>query len=125
MHDFMIFVWTFVLDNKFLVYFLPIIICTLGYILISVEDYHIDVKNRDEFLNSDSKNYYSYTPKLTVGLIVGRLIVGFLPLINILVTIFKFLPRSARDVINACDQWLNIPLVPKPKKKAEPEVLHS
>jgi hypothetical protein len=102
------------LDYKVIIYWLPVIICSVGYLLITVEEYHEDVKNRDKYEKEELK-HGCYIPTLKVGTIVGRAIVCFIPVFNVLVTIFKFVPRLVGDIITACDKWLDIPLVPKKK----------
>lgn len=116
---------TLLLDYKVWSYWLPVALCLIGYILITVEDYQKDVKNRDEdekaaLENTDpnGKRAYrpGYTPKLTAGIIIGRFVVSFIPVINVLLTVFKFFPRLAGDIIKAFGKWLDIPLVPKRTK---------
>ena len=114
-------------NYEFYVYWLPAILCVIGYGFRSVNDYYKDLDTRADVIKRkaeyDSKPeasrpivfYNNYTPSLTVGKVVGRMFVAFIPVINIITTVFRFLPQLGSEVIKAWNRWLNIPFVPKPK----------
>jgi hypothetical protein len=105
-------------------YWVPIIICLVGYIFKTVKEYNEDVKNRADYLSQpDSAQIQRrYIPELVVGHLVGRLLVSFIPVVNFCIALFVFLPTLARDIIDVCSNWLDIPLVPKKEKATAVEI---
>lgn len=99
------------LRNVFYFYWVPVMVSALGYLLLSIKHYHADLA-QFKLYQADPLRV-RYTPTLTVGTLVGRAIVCFIPIINGLVALWKFTPILARDIIDVCGQWLDIPLVPK------------
>jgi hypothetical protein len=102
---------------EFFVYWLPAALCVIHNIFKSINEYYVDHEARDlaETVQANGKDAL-YIPKLTVGKIIGRFIIGFIPVVNIYHTLVDFIPDMYRQVMKLWNRWLNIPLVPKRKK---------
>ena len=91
-------------------YWVPMIICLVGYLFDFVKDYQTDAKNYQE-------SYYD--PKLTIGSILGRLIVSVMPVLNLGMALFKHMGNIIKKILLVCEKALNIPIIrhnPKPKQ---------
>jgi hypothetical protein len=119
-HQFFLAVVLFARTNVFLTYWLPVVLCIFGYLRQNQEEYKTDVANRTEYEKTLSSPNFdpngswrpSYTPTLTVGTVVGRIVVSLVPLVNIFKGIY-FLFHIGSDIVGFFNDWLNIPLVPK------------
>lgn len=114
-------IWMFIVGFQFnstiaiSLFWVPTIICVVGYIIQCIKDY------KNDFVNHTSQYY---VPTLTVGKILGRMAASFLPVINIFLALSQFFGIIA-DIFEAAwrgIEWLgkklNIPLVPaRPKPK--------
>jgi hypothetical protein len=58
----------------------------------------------------DTNKYF--TPRLSIGTIVGDILIAVIPVVNIFVTIFSFLPGLISRTFNVLDTLLSIKLVP-------------
>jgi hypothetical protein len=114
LHQYFLSAVDFTHTHQFYFYWLPAILCIFGYLRQIQEEYHKDVASRDEYEKCDNKNK-AYYPTLTVGKIVGRVVVSIIPLVNIWKGVY-FLFRIGKDIIDIFDTWLNIPLVKKRPK---------
>lgn len=85
-------------------YWLPVMICLIGYFFDSVKDYNVDKEE------CTREHYY---PKLTIGKILGRIIASFLPLINLILAIFRYAFQFMDDIAGFLMKVFNQPLVPK------------
>lgn len=93
-----------------LLYWIPVLICLVGYLFEFVRDYKADV-----IASTETR----YDPKLTVGSLLGRLVVSIIPLCNLGLAIFKHAGKIIKNVIQAFADWLDIPFVrhrPDPAK---------
>jgi hypothetical protein len=57
-----------------------------------------------------------YKPSVTIGRIIGRIILTLCPLANLIAAIIDYGPMLAHDVAEFLDKTFNIPLVPKRRK---------
>lgn len=125
--------------HTFYLYFLPIVICIFGYLYRINKKIKTDTIQRTKFetyvseraaydeaikaydespvasrgMRPSMPSGEYYHPSVTVGSIVGSLIVSVLPVVNLCMAVFWFLPTIAKDIVDLCSQWLDIPLVPK------------
>ena len=107
-------------------YWIPVVVCLVGYAILSVRMYYKDVEARATAISNREKQrqdaangvtgtrYYStfYLPKLTVGWLVGHALISFIPVLNIWMSLFDVLPRVASNVVRTLGRVLNIPFVP-------------
>ena len=83
-----------------IIYWIPLLICATVYLTRTLLLYKADLKKcQDKF----------YTPTLTVGLIVWRVILTVTPCVNLLATVFD----CSSSVFRWLGKFLDIPLVPK------------
>lgn len=92
-------------------YWIPLLVCLVGYIFDFIRDYKADAEKYQE-------PYYN--PKLTVGSILGRLIITILPVCNLAVAIFKHLGKIIRKIIEVCADFLDIPII---RHRPKPEII--
>lgn len=91
-------------------YWVPVVLCVVGFLFDFREMYKID-------LNNYQAEYY--IPKLTVGAIVGRMVLSFVPICNFIASI-RHAFTLITDIIATFSEWLNIPLIRhKPKHNAD------
>lgn len=91
-------------------YTIPVIVNALGYLIRTVKAYNKAVKRRDEG---------EYFQSETVGTIVARVIVSFLPVINIFSGIFSSGPEIVAAIYEHFSGILDIPLVKDLPKEAK------
>lgn len=87
-------------------YWMPLALCLYGYTVRTYRDYRKDLAARE-------KDYYF--PELTVGLIVGRLVLAVVPVGNLFAAVFNVAPEVFGDFFRWLGKALDIPLVPKRK----------
>lgn len=92
-------------------YWIPVVVCLIGYC--------IDFRN---FYKSDLENYQKsyYDPKLTIGAILGRLVLSFVPVCNLFIAVTRHIWRIIYRILDHFDFVLNIPIIkhnPKPEEK--------
>ena len=93
-------------------YWIPAALCVVGYAVMSVGEYQRDVKARAEaYKNEEDKKYRYYRPSLTVGALLWRSLISFVPVANLLVLIFDVLS----EYFELAWKFLSIPLVPDRK----------
>lgn len=118
-------------NNWLLYYLIPAVVCTIHYIfkffLMFSEDRE-KLKKYIEFQEdstiqgqSQSKNhdympynrsqYHNYIPSLTVGYIIGRLFISYIPATNIFTMLAYALPFMVSNIANWFETILDIPLV--------------
>ena len=90
-------------------YWIPFLICTVGYSVRTWKGYQIDWKNRS------SDKYYS--PRETVGSVLGRLLTTFIPIANLWATVFDLGPKLLEILFDWFVTTFNQPLVPPYAKK--------
>lgn len=86
-------------------YWSPMACCLILYFARSIRLYHRDLAER-----ARETNYYE--PSLTVGWILGKLLIAIIPAVNIFAVIFDVGP----DFFDWLSSVFNIPLVPKRHK---------
>jgi len=112
-------IWNFLIGFQFSspvalwLYWIPLAICLVGYIWDFVKDYQRD-------LGEYQKSYYD--AHLTLGSILGRLLVSFIPLINIGIVMFYHGWMLVKRIFDSLSLLLNQPIVrhnPKPNTDAK------
>lgn len=96
----------------FLVYWLPLSFCVVGYTLRTVRRVREDAKERDK--EAQKSGYYH--PRETVGHIVGRAVVTVLPGVNMWAAVFSIAPDFFGRFFKWIGTALDQPLVPQYKK---------
>ncbi len=89
-------------------YWLPMALALVYSVWSFIEEYACDMKNRND-------KYY--TPSLTVGTILGRLVLSVLPYFNIPYAVFRAFPKLFESMATIIEGICNIPLVPPKKEK--------
>lgn len=94
-----------------LLYWLPLAVCLIGYVVRTWRNYQKDIKARA----ADS----IYTPTDTIGTLIGRALVSVVPVANLWASVFdlgpKIFGRFFKWIGNVFDQ----PLVPRIKKDSQ------
>lgn len=109
----------------FLLYWIPMSVCVVGYTIRTFENYqkdieerskyirYLDLKNNSEELDSRVTMYYSPTDK--IGTLIGRALVSITPLANIWAAMFDISPKLFCRLLSYIEEIFNQPLVPRPK----------
>lgn len=87
----------------FLTYWLPMLICMLGYTIKTIRDIKCDREER-------YKKYYTPT---TVGDIVARMLATICPVVNLVCAVFDLGGPILKEIGDFLSKFLDIPLVPK------------
>ena len=92
-------------------YWAPLTLCAWGYTLHTWQNYQKDIVERDKYYaNPRDKMYYS--PTDTIGTLIGRAIVTFMPVANLWVAVLGFGPRLFSGFFRRVGKIFDIPLVP-------------
>lgn len=99
-------------------YWLPLMLCLYGYIRRTFSDVKKDVELRAnaEVLVEPNRFQSYYYPSVTIGTIIGRIIVTALPVANLWAAMFDISPWLFKKLFEFCSNVLDQPLVPKKKK---------
>lgn len=97
----------------FLLYWLPLAVCTVGYIARTYNNYQKDLVARAAWIDDRTNKYY--TPTDTVGTLIGRGIVSLVPVANLLAAVFDVAPRLLGNFFKMLGDIFDQPLVPKLK----------
>lgn len=111
-------------------YWVPLLVCVIGYLVRTVQDYRKDLAVRskceedraDYFANlvSETDRHYrrppdEYRPKLTVGRILARVLAAGVPAVNLCAAICDIGPPMFRRFFEILGKTFDFPLVP-PRK---------
>lgn len=94
-----------------LLYWLPLGGCLVGYALRSMKDVRSDLALRER----EGGRYY--VPRITLGTLVGRLILSVVPVANLVACICDVGIGMLRDFVEWIGRVLDIPLVPQRKRR--------
>jgi hypothetical protein len=105
-----------------LLYWVPLLMCAVGYLFRTVSDVSSDVKNRERLEQAGkSADYY---PTVRIGTLIGRGLVSIIPVANLLAAIFDVSPEIFGNFFKTLGKIFNQPLVPgrkvEPKRQAGP-----
>lgn len=101
----------------FLLYWLPLVLCAIGYFLRTWHNYQKDIRDRAECENKDDKTKCTYySPTDTIGSLIGRAIVTILPIGNLFAAVFDVAPGLFGKFFDWIGEVFNQPLVPQRKK---------
>lgn len=92
---------------RFLLYWVPVAICAVGYTLRTWKNYQKDVRNLHK------KEYYY--PTDTVGSVLGRVAAAVCPVVNLLAVVFDLGPEALKGFLKYFGNVLDRPLVPRRK----------
>ena len=95
-------------------YFLPLVICCTSYLFETISDLADDTKNLKKYNKGEINNY---SPRTTIGLILARIFLSFIPIVNIFVAIFSRLGQ----IINWLKYTFDIPLISKKQSRTYDE----
>ena len=96
-----------------LLFWLPLVMCAYGYSVEFVQLYRKELQGRAK-AEADEKAYYN--PSLTLGWIVGHVVITIVPIFNLLAAVFDAAPKAFGDFFTWLGKALDIPLVPKRNK---------
>ena len=102
----------------FLLYWVPLVLCFIGYAVRTWIDYYDEVARRADCV----KTNYSYFPNLTLGVLIRRLFSTVVPGFNILALIFSVGGPMLSSIFEFFGSVLRIPLV-RPHKPVKPKQL--
>lgn len=94
-------------------YWMPLALCTYGYSVEFVQKYRKELQSRAK-AEADEKDYYF--PSLTLGWIVGHVVLALMPIANMFAAVFDVAPKVFGDLFEWIGKALDIPLVPKRKQ---------
>lgn len=90
-----------------LLYWIPLAVCSFGYLIRTFKNYLKDKNRRD---GNDDNTYY--TPTETLGDLIGRGLISIIPIANILAAIFDVMPEILSKLFHWIGEKFNKPLVP-------------
>lgn len=93
-------------------YWFPVGICLVGYTVRTVLLVKEDLKKRREAALPGG----CYIPGVTVGSILGMVLISWIPLVNLLAAAFDLTPKFVPKLCDWFRDLLDIPLVPRRKK---------
>lgn len=96
-----------------LLYWLPLAMCAYGYTIRSILKVRRDLEWRRDAEAEGKKFYY---PTITVGSLIGYVLISIVPIANLFSAIFDVSPKVFRSFFNFCGRVLDMPLVPKKDK---------
>ena len=97
-----------------LLYWIPLFIVAIVYTCRFVKAYQTDIDERSGKLGGTW-----YAPKLTVGSILGHIIIATVPVVNLIACVFDCGWCVLKEIMDTCKRLLDISLVPdSPKYKA-------
>lgn len=91
-----------------LIYFLPLMICAIGYPIRGINMVRQDLKDRE------LREYYS--PSITIGGLFWGLFVILCPILNLGAAVFDLLPIFCARFFGGIYRFCNTPLVPRKRK---------
>lgn len=112
-HDFLINTVTFNSIIGICLYWLPLALCSIGYLVRSSREYHTDIEKRTESENNP-KQYYN--PTIRIGTLIGRCLISIVPIVNLLAAIFDISPIMFKRILDWIVDVFDRPLVPKRKE---------
>lgn len=95
-----------------ILYYLPLVICVIGYSQRVHEDIRTDIENRSEALKNlqEGKLDY-YTPKVTYGSILGYAFVSIIPIANLWAALFDVSPHLFSKLIKWFKEFFDTPII--------------
>lgn len=104
-------------------YGVPALLALSGELLGIAEMYQDDVIRRREYERDVAARRGTawYIPQLTVGKVAWRLLLPFVPVVNIFLTVFSVAPALLGTVLDWCERIFTRPLVPKRAVDVPPE----
>jgi hypothetical protein len=94
----------------FILYWIPLVFCMVGYSIRTGKNYRKDVKDR-----GDSSK--SYCPTDTIGDLIGRALVSIIPIANLWAAMFNLAPDFFGELFEYIGKVFDQPLVPRKKVK--------
>lgn len=94
-----------------LLYWLPLAVCLIGYVVRTWRNYQKDITARA----TDS----IYIPTDTIGTLIGRGLVTILPVTNLLAACFDLAPKMLGRFFEWIGRVFDQPLVPRRKKESQ------
>ena len=85
----------------------------LGYTVRTVKNYRHEIARRQECVQGN----YTYFPKLTLGVVVGRAFCAAMPGVNLVALVFSVAGPMLQDIFRFFGALLDIPLVRPHQKK--------
>lgn len=93
----------------FLLYWVPLLFCMVGYTIRTGKNYRKDIKARDKLFDS-------YHPTDTIGTLIGRALVSIIPIANLWAAIFNLAPDFFGELFDYIGKIFDQSLVPRKKE---------
>ena len=93
-------------------YWLPWLLCIVGYIIDSYNEI------REDIIRRETRNLDQYYPIITLGTLIWRAIISVVPIVNLAPTIFVHLPKFCGNFFKIIHEIFDMPLVPPKKIKS-------
>lgn len=94
-------------------YWLPMLLCFVGYTTKTWVNYQCDVAERE---STTPDSWKLYSPTDTIGSLIGRALLTILPVGNLLAAIFDVSPRMFANFFRWVGKVFDQPLVPRRSK---------
>lgn len=100
-------------------YWLPLLVCALGFTIRTWVNFQQDHQSRSVYETHRAEkrhtNVYveTYRPTDTIGTLIARAIVTFVPIANLWVALFDLTPMMLSRYLGAIGKLFDIPLVPR------------
>ena len=119
-----------------LLYWLPLVICLIGYTMLTFKNYRTDLIEREKFRRFKEKRdslpaekiedfikfesarntqeyIYHYSPTDRLGNVIGRGIVSVVPVVNLWCAVVDVSPDLFKHFFEKLEEVFDTPLVPK------------
>jgi len=115
-----------------LLYWLPLAICSIGYLFRTWANVQKDLAAREKYETWRAGNpepnhlldrgawdtwyagkVYPYSPTDTIGTLIGRGLASIIPVVNLLCAVCDIAPKALRDFFKTIGDVFDQPLVPK------------
>ena len=92
----------------FLLYWVPVVVCTVCYTIDNFRDFAYERIKRDEARSGGT----TYHPTLTMGKILWSYILSVIPVANLIAVVFSFAPRYLSTWYELVVKLFDMPMVP-------------
>lgn len=95
--------------NFYWFYFVPLCICLFGYTLRTYFNVQFDKQKKEEFVKLNLEDKY-YPKELRID-IFNRILVSFIPVINIIAMVTDIFPELFHSTYEKIETWLEQPII--------------
>lgn len=100
----------------YLLYWLPLVVCTVGYTFRSMVNHDKDVEARAAYVMGEKNAYH---PRETIGHLVGRFFATIIPGLNLWCAVMDVSPKMFVRFFDWIGNTFSQPLVPEVERQKE------